>query len=347
MNKKEWKKKDTILTAITLSLLIFLIGFIKWTTAQIITIGVSPAKVYLQEKSRIMFKFYNSQGDTDAIYKIYFDECLEQLILSDSGCWDGETITVPKGTTIRNPITKTFCFDKPSTSEECHMIIEGKPKNFEEKGGTVNLNPRVGVKFVLEGSKNEEFEKKETSLETSSSSYRGGIMSAIIKQTTTTISEIPTTAVYSTPTVQTVKGEKDDKGNLANKDEDKYANERFPLEMGIGILLLLTILGVGIGILKTKKKQPKEIPKEGFKLIPIFLLLLIPQAFADTVNVSVDVQATTTTTTLPIGKLGEVGTGIGLLLDNMSPSLMTFMILVSIGTMVGLILTRIRIKEVD
>jgi len=267
MKKQEYKKKDIILTAITLSLLIFLIGFIKWTNAQVITIGVQPAFVQLNERSRIKFGFYNSDGDTDAIYTLIPDECLSEIIINDDGCWDGEQIEVPKGTTRDNPVYKIVCFDKPVRKDICYLYVEGKPKGYEGSG-TVNLRTRVGVKFSLNPA------TTTTTTITKKKSVFSKLRDSLLSRTKTTTT---TTITPSNPTTTTT---------VTTNETTTITQEQVEVvENNLSGLIFKFVFVIGVfGLFAFLYWNYKD------EIVPILIvLMLLPSVRADDVTVTVTV----------------------------------------------------------
>ena len=109
------------------------------TFVPIITVGVSPAKVYVRGKTTVTFRLWNDKGNVDANFTIEPDENCSRYIQGSLP----SSIIVPKGTTMQHPVTLNVTFSQPTESFECSISFFGEPVNYKRSG---NLLIKHGVK---------------------------------------------------------------------------------------------------------------------------------------------------------------------------------------------------------
>jgi len=115
-------------------------GFSVTTTLKplTVTVGVSPAKVYLYNSTTITFKLWNDKGTVDGNFSIVPDENCSSLISNKLPSW----IIVKKGTTMDSPVYLNVSFKKPEKEFECGISFLATPVGYNEIG---MLRVRRGV----------------------------------------------------------------------------------------------------------------------------------------------------------------------------------------------------------
>jgi len=220
--------------------LIFLF-LIPLVTAQIITVGIEPAKVTVYGNQDITFKLFNDRGDTDAIYTFNWGDCREHIDFGD-GCYDGSDILVPKGTDrTKNPVTVKVCF-RPKKSVECRFYVEGRPVGYEKKG-MVSIRPRIAVPVKL--NKYEDVVKSPATSKSGEERHekRESVFQRIKKIIKPPVERRETKPTTGTTTTTTTVG-------TVGKGEDRQE----VTESGFPVPLLVVVLLVGSSIVLCIKK---------------------------------------------------------------------------------------------
>jgi len=131
-----------------LLLMLIFTFLIPLSTAQVITLGVSPSEFKLKGSGSTCFNinFFNSHGEVDAIYTPVADECMSEYVTS--GMTD---VLVPMGTTMsNNPVEHEICLDGDFTElKDCFIYIYGKPVDVEETDDMLTIRRRIGVRFKI------------------------------------------------------------------------------------------------------------------------------------------------------------------------------------------------------
>jgi len=122
--------------------------FVQPALAQTITCSVQPSEIkldfYQASSYNVEFHFWNDKGDTDAIYSVEPDSCLG-LSLAE---YEAQ-FTVPKGTTISNPVVKQFKFRADGKGNKtCYLNIFCTPAGMTSNG-TIAIRRGVAVKVTM------------------------------------------------------------------------------------------------------------------------------------------------------------------------------------------------------
>jgi hypothetical protein len=124
-------------------LLIPILFLIPFVYSQVITIGVSPSefKLWGIGSSCFTMNFFNTHGDVDANYTVVADECMSPYITSQLN-----SVIVPVGGAY---VQYQVCINGNFTQNKtCYIYIHGKPVG-AESNGTINIDRRVGVRFLF------------------------------------------------------------------------------------------------------------------------------------------------------------------------------------------------------
>jgi len=351
--------------------LISLFSMITPTLAQIISLGVMPSEnyVYLSSSSPevyIPFRFFNPDGDTNAIYSLSFEEDIQEFIECREGYWCGETISVPKGTErLENYVSLNVLFKQRSEEYqyfESGMYVRGRPAE-SDITGTISIEPRIFVKIFLrqDGTAiitddSQPIEPKVSSVINIGSS--SPVPAPDNKKDEETLENnnteetvvLPPDQLKTTTTINTeIKG---------NKDSEKQEMQ-FPVLEAVVALIIISIFSV-FGYRKFKNYK-KDRSKFLVSIIIISMLMLPITAHAYSVDITVNVtnpavcgdsiceankgetasnccidccEATGRTLT-------DIGTGFGSLVAEMGSPLTFFLTLLGIGSMVVMLLVSI------
>jgi len=283
-----------------LAFLLFLSGI---AIAQTVTLGVQPTEVVLNfnaYSSRIVeFHFFNSHGDTDGIYTIKPDPCLNNIISNYL-----PEVSVPKGTTrTENPVKYNATFTADYTGDEtCYLRISVKPATNQ----TVAVKPEIAVRIIISQPSSAPNTSTTTTIvpttttkttTTTTDDDTTGATVFKVKNEATTIKPSQTTVPKTTTTTSNAKTTITQEEVNATVKTSVQSN---PINL---ILIIGAFSGIGVFVFFFREHIIDFI--DGLLFVFIVFSLFTPSVFAANVNIDVNVTvattttSTTTTTTIP------------------------------------------------
>lgn len=163
-----------------LILILLILGFVLINCPKAfaqISIGVEPSEVKINfygayTTRMVNFKFFNPNGQADAVYSVVIEDDLKEFVRCD---WCDSTFIVPMGSTrFSGFVTKQMIFTR-TTGERyvsSKIYVYAKPVG---ENGTVAVKPRIAVNILIN-------------------------QSALTTMTTTTMPTITTTTGITNPT---------------------------------------------------------------------------------------------------------------------------------------------------
>jgi hypothetical protein len=243
---------------------IFLILFTGIAFAQKVSIGVEPSQVVINSPTVVAFKFFNPEGDSNAVYWIVIENDLKEYVSCN---WCGSEFTVPKGSTrYNNFITKEIEFTKAGNISS-GFYVYAKPEN---STGQVVIQPRVKVNVILT--------KQQTTTTTTTTQASSNQNQASSTTTYTTTTYVSSSSPMTTTTLR-------EEGVVRNESSSPLAKEDVA-EFNVGTYLLVGVLAVSSVLVFLYKDHLVSI----FSAIVSFafpLMFLIQSVYA--VNVTTDV----------------------------------------------------------
>jgi len=117
---------------------------------KIITVGIDPAKVWIDSETPLEIKLWNDKGNVDAIFLIEPDlNCSKHMAKYE------KQVVVPMGTTHDTPIITIIVFTPSKDEFECGINFIGIPKDAEQEQGTITMKHGITMRVFFQKPKEE------------------------------------------------------------------------------------------------------------------------------------------------------------------------------------------------